>query len=167
VRRSGDGGFIVLGRVSLFSDRSFLLRVDSEGRLLWRAFLPENRTGFALVLTGDEAYVVVGDTYPDSDVFLTKLRQAEFARGDVNGDGRINVTDPVRILRALFSGNSDAACRDSVDVDDNGALEVTDGIALLSYLFRGAATPPDPGPSACGADPTEDALDCEVHVDCM
>jgi hypothetical protein len=31
---------------------------------------------------------------------------------------------------------------------------------VLAYLFLGDEAPPDPGPAACGEDPTEDELQC-------
>jgi hypothetical protein len=82
-----------------------------------------------------------------------------FRRGDVNGDGRIDITDPVATLGYLFSGAAEPGCPKSADVNDDGSLNIADPIALLSYLFLGGEEPRPPFPG-CGPDPTADGLPC-------
>ena len=86
---------------------------------------------------------------------------ADFLRGDVDGSGRLAVSDAIRILAHLFQGNGSAVpCDDAADTDDSGAIDLADAIRLLSGLFQGGPVPAAPFP-ACGADPTEDELACE------
>lgn len=87
----------------------------------------------------------------------TRLR-AEFLRGDVNLDGRVNITDAVADLAALFRG-ARPPCDDAADANDDGALSIDDPLAILGYLFVGGELPA-PGTLAPGADPTCDTLDC-------
>ena len=82
----------------------------------------------------------------------------QFIRGDVNDDGRMNLSDVVGLLGYLFLGN-EISCKDSGDVDDTGILENTDAIYALGFLFLGSVQPPPPFPQR-GVDPTQDALDC-------
>lgn len=87
---------------------------------------------------------------------------ASFVRGDVNGDGNLNITDPICTLNALFVGDDECAsgqCRDAMDSDDSGTLDITDTIFTFSYLFKGGREPPAPFPAA-GVDPTPDAIEC-------
>ncbi len=81
-----------------------------------------------------------------------------FRRGDVSGEGRVNITDAILVLRYLFSAG-EVACLDASDVDDDGAITITDPILLLAWLFQGgdALAQPfgEPGP-----DPTPDGLGC-------
>ncbi len=86
-----------------------------------------------------------------------------FQRGDVDGNGSLEITDPIALLDYLFLGAADLRCNDAADADDNGFLEVTDVINILSYLFLGGADLPAPGPEACGGDPTPDNLGCKVY----
>lgn len=89
------------------------------------------------------------------------LREALFRRGDTNQDGRLDLTDAVRTLLYLFASGEKPACSDAADADDDGALTLADAVSSLNYLFRGGRPPPPPGPTDCGEDPTEDALeDC-------
>ena len=82
-----------------------------------------------------------------------------FIRGDVRGDGRVNIGDPVTVLLHLFRGQP-LRCRDAADVDDDGSIEIDDALAILEYLFLLGPAPQPPFPKP-GRDPSEDDLDCE------
>lgn len=104
---------------------------------------------------GDGAEAVIR-----AKVALFSLCRPVFLRGDVNSDGRLDISDPLAALLHLFQGVPAAICEDAADADDDGELNVTDAILLLDALFRcppGAF--PAPAPYA-GLDPTEDALSC-------
>ena len=83
-----------------------------------------------------------------------------FVRGDANGDGKSNLTDPLGILGYLFLNGGSGGCLKALDVNDNGKVEITDSIVLLQHLFEGGTAPPAPFPD-CGTDPTADGLSCE------
>jgi hypothetical protein len=85
---------------------------------------------------------------------------ASFIRGDVDGDTRVLASDALGILHFLFRGDPDrVCCLDAADVDDDGSVTMSDAVYLLNSLFLGGAPPLAPFP-LCGADPTEDLLDC-------
>src|SRR6266540_3063389 len=88
----------------------------------------------------------------------------DFRRGDINGDGSLDIADPVRLLSDLFGG-FDLPCEDAADVDDSGTIDLSDGLRVLGYLFQGGAAPAPPWPG-CGIDPTDDSLGCGVHSPC-
>ncbi len=91
-----------------------------------------------------------------------------FRRGDVDGNGDLEVTDVIKFLNYSFAGSEEApGCLDAADVDDNGTLDVTDAINSLNFQFVGSAGPPAaPGPSACGPDVNEDAFPpCEYPAE--
>jgi hypothetical protein len=90
---------------------------------------------------------------------LLPVRCPHFLRGDVNEDGRINISDPIATLHFLFLGVDGIRCKKSGDIDDNGLVEITDAIDLLTYLFAGGPAPPPPFPEP-GLDPTPDQLSC-------
>jgi hypothetical protein len=87
-----------------------------------------------------------------------------FRRGDANADGRVDISDAIRILGYLFLGRQGMACDSAADADDSGSLDISDPIRILVHLFLSAAPPPAPGPERCGADPTKDALPCDVST---
>ncbi len=82
----------------------------------------------------------------------------KFTRGDVNGDGNVNLTDAVGTLGFLFGGDS-LSCHDVADANDSGDVNLTDAIFLLEFLFAGGSEPPAPYPEK-GVDPTADELSC-------
>jgi hypothetical protein len=89
---------------------------------------------------------------------------AAFRRADANADGRMDLSDAVRILGHLFTGQS-IGCREAADADGSGALNVSDPIYLLNFLFRGGPPPPAPF-GQCAPPPGGLLLDCEVpHCD--
>ncbi len=65
----------------------------------------------------------------------------DLRRGDADLNGRIDLTDSVRILGFLFLGSRLDTCLAVTDVTANGQLELTDAIFLLNHLFLGAAGP--------------------------
>ncbi|MEM7235610.1 MAG: IPT/TIG domain-containing protein, partial [Planctomycetota bacterium] len=74
-----------------------------------------------------------------------------FIRADVNTDGSLNISDPVRILSALFLGNNELRCRAAADVDRSGTINLSDAVYALSYLFIQGPSIPAPHPE-CGED---------------
>jgi hypothetical protein len=83
-----------------------------------------------------------------------------FRRGDSNGDGSVDLTDPIVVLLYLFHGHGFPACESASDADDNGELELTDAIRVLNFLFSGGPPPAPPGPYEPGIDPSPDELNC-------
>ncbi|MEM7260698.1 MAG: hypothetical protein AAF488_01820, partial [Planctomycetota bacterium] len=81
-----------------------------------------------------------------------------FRRGDANSDGVVDLADPIHHLRHLFDGDP-VNCRSAIDTNDDGQVDLADPIYALIFLFDDGAPPPSPG-TACGPDPTPDALDC-------
>ncbi len=76
--------------------------------------------------------------------------ESRFRRGDVNADGRLNVTDPITILGRLFRGVASVPCEAAMDVDGEGGVQLTDAVVLLNYLFsRDPPVIPAPGPRDC------------------
>ncbi|HIN80808.1 MAG TPA: hypothetical protein EYN00_07015 [Planctomycetes bacterium] len=88
-----------------------------------------------------------------------------FERGDVNGDGALDLSDGVVLLEYLFIGGALPTCLDASDVDDDGLLNLTDAIVLLNYLFLGGPAPGAPSGS-CGVDPSADVLGCASYGAC-
>jgi len=90
---------------------------------------------------------------------------AAFVRGDANVDGRLDVSDAIDILASLFIGGVVIDCLDSADVNDDAASDLSDAVMLLQFLFLGGVSPAAPFP-ACGADRSDDSLDCVAYPPC-
>ncbi|MEM7230938.1 MAG: dockerin type I domain-containing protein [Planctomycetota bacterium] len=81
----------------------------------------------------------------------TTCNGASFRRGDANGDGRINVSDVVPLVRNVF-GNERRAfdCKGAFDSNADGKVSVADAARLISWLFRDGQ-PPEPPFFECGS----------------
>ena len=90
-----------------------------------------------------------------------------FRRGDANGDGSLNVVDPIRILGHLLAAPTGNPCSDAMDVDDLGTVEISDAILLLDFLFQRGSPPPAAPYGECGADNTADDLPCDGLTACQ
>ncbi|MBN1419590.1 MAG: right-handed parallel beta-helix repeat-containing protein [Planctomycetes bacterium] len=97
--------------------------------------------------------------------YADDLPEVQFIRGEVNGEGRVDLSDAVTILGYLFLGSAEPSCLKSADTDDSGDLNLTDAVFLLGHLFLGGPQPPTPYP-ACGEDTTDDALTCLRFTAC-
>jgi len=91
---------------------------------------------------------------------------AQFRRGDATGDGRLDISDPIRLLGDLFLGETALLCLDAADVDDSGTLDITDAVYSLSFQFLGGEPPPGPFPG-CGIEEPIDGLDCQSYPGCQ
>jgi len=76
-------------------------------------------------------------------------------RGDLNRNGRVDMTDAVMINSWLFSGGPAPPCLNQADANDDGRVDVSDSTFILNWLFSGGPAPPSPGPygTACRLDP--------------
>ncbi|MEM7232493.1 MAG: hypothetical protein AAF517_09980, partial [Planctomycetota bacterium] len=87
-----------------------------------------------------------------------------FQRGDANGDGAIDISDPLFVLSVLFLGG-EANCSDALDVDDSGSANISDAIGLLLWLFNRSDLNVDLNLD-CHTDSTVDALEACRRASC-
>ncbi len=82
-----------------------------------------------------------------------------FIRGDVTGNGILDLGDAINLLTYMFSGSPMLTCLDAADFDDDGTNDLADALNLLGYLFGDGAPPVAPFPES-DYDPTPDSLLC-------
>ncbi|HAK96713.1 MAG TPA: hypothetical protein DCM87_17400 [Planctomycetes bacterium] len=94
--------------------------------------------------------------------------EVRFIRGEINGDGRITISDAVMLLRYLFSGQFlPYDCPEAVDCNDDKSINVGDAIYLLGYQFSSGPQPPAPFPE-CGTVPADaNFLGCTTYPACQ
>ncbi len=94
--------------------------------------------------------------------------QFGFLRGDVSGGGDVNaLLDAIALLAWQFGAGAEPSCMDAADADDNGEVHaLIDALYLLTWGFMGGTAPPDPGPTTCGVDITEDETECATPFAC-
>jgi hypothetical protein len=80
------------------------------------------------------------------DALISILGAAPFIRGDVSQDGKVDMTDPINLLKIVILGEGEIECEKSADTNDTAHVDFSDGIYLLQFLFLGASSPPAPFP---------------------
>jgi hypothetical protein len=182
---------ITLGAVSFVSfDGS--LELDATGsphpflHLDLEAVIPENEAGALCSLSFVDSLSCCGFEKPLGTFFRTgehegffyfpmarlEARNIQFCagrpfrRGDLNSDGRVDLSDAIRTFTYLFLGAARPACLDAADSNDDGGLDISDGIGILNELFSGEGRIPAPGSTGCGGDPTPDGLSCATYLPC-
>lgn len=80
--------------------------------------------------------------------------------GEINGDGRRDITDPIFLLEHLFLGGDGPVCRDAADVNGDEMVDITDAILLLEILFVGKELPKREVDCALGS-PCEEPGGCD------
>ena len=87
-----------------------------------------------------------------------------FIRGDSNGDGTINISDPSATLNWLFLGGGDPPCLSSTDANKDGSINISDPTYTLRFLFLGGAAHPIPISCKYSADIGDVNLGCETET---
>ena len=62
---------------------------------------------------------------------------ANVLTGDLDGDGRVGITDVTELIDLLLNGNVNIADYPSADVDGDGRIGITDVTELIDYLLSG------------------------------
>ena len=61
----------------------------------------------------------------------------EFLRGDVNGDGEVNISDVAALIDYLLTEVEPDGGREAADCDQNGQVSIADLSLLIDYLLAG------------------------------
>ena len=73
--------------------------------------------------SGEYQYAIVGvreGSSASSALCSMNIHRPRFIRGEVNGNARRDMADPIYILAYLFSGAPEMKCEDAADVNDDG-----------------------------------------------
>lgn len=62
----------------------------------------------------------------------------EILLGDVDGDGRVNISDVTSLINILLSGKNDVSL-DVADIDHNGRISISDVTELINMLLSNSA----------------------------
>ncbi len=140
VRRDKTDGFVV-------EPEAFPLEAGLPRWLTAADLNGDGKSDLAIPKMNDFVSVLLNTTSRDEDSNGVPDECApRFFRGDVDGDGALNLTDSVRLLLGLFQGAAAPGCRESADSNDDGELNLTDAVQVLRYLFQAGPPPAAPGP---------------------
>jgi hypothetical protein len=166
-----DGGGARVDLVDVSGDTGLNGLADGDYASYW-AEIPDSWSQATLVVSSASNSSAAAERY---DIRLVEIESralgepcappppvgTEFLRGDANGDGKVDLSDGVRVLNYLFLGNATIECLDAADSNDTGGHDLTDGVRIFNFLFLGHEPPPVPGHLDCGVDPSADSLSCD------
>ena len=120
-------------------------------------------TGLIRVFASDG----LNTTYADVTGLTVAGILPPFVRGDVDGDGSVNITDPIYLLNYLFRGGAAPPCRAAADPNGGGDLDISDAVYILNYLFGEGAEPTAPFPRCERSEAVQDrVLGCSTAPTC-
>lgn len=147
----------ILARVSLLGPRSSLeihhTRKSDLASFSTRSYQP----GDTLLVTVTKPGFL---PYQATVKVTGNAAETRFIRGDANLDRKIDISDALYLLGALFLGDRPLQCEDAADANDDGAVDISDARKILDFLFLGGSLPPGTIPGEPQADTTWDGLDC-------
>ncbi|MDD6687776.1 dockerin type I repeat-containing protein [Sodaliphilus pleomorphus] len=68
-------------------------------------------------------------------IYKSSTLTPSFAKGDVNGDGQVNVTDVTVLVNIILGTVSDSSFVSRADLDGNGTVNVTDATTLVNMIL--------------------------------
>lgn len=157
------------------SDLRFLYERILNKNLVLKDFIQQSTGDFAGdVLIDDDSYSFMspiwGNEYPasiepgyfETPDFLTPIELPQFIRGDTNGDGGLDITDPIFNLSYQFLGTVSPNCLAALDTNSDTNIDLSDPIYNVQHQFLGSEPPGAPFPN-CGPEllDEEGALPCE------
>ena len=83
----------------------------------------------------DDATGIYTFIMPDDDVTIAVTPCETFITGDVDRDGRIDISDVTALIDFLLTGNGDIDLRAS-DVDEDGRIDISDVTALIDWILN-------------------------------
>jgi photosystem II stability/assembly factor-like uncharacterized protein len=123
------------------------------------------RTG-GLVIAGDGSGKIYEGTMGQGIFTSCDPCGPLFRRADVEGDGSVNLADPIGVLSYLFFlEGAVPGCLKAADANDDGFVDIADAVRSLLYLYSAGLPPPAPFP-ACGVDVAPDDLPCDSQPSC-
>jgi hypothetical protein len=64
-----------------------------------------------------------------------------YVPGDANGDGVVDISDPVHLIAYIFSGGPAPFPTEAGDANCSGAVDISDVVYLIQYIFGGGPAP--------------------------
>ena len=65
------------------------------------------------------------------------ISKPAFARGDVNGDGSVSISDVTALIDYLLNGNPSSISLSAADCNQDGSVNIGDVTVLIDYLLKG------------------------------
>ena len=91
------------------------------------------------VCTLEWSYTKDSSVNPEGDGFAIDnvVIRSSALRGDVNGDGNVNITDAIKLINYLANGNAEGINLNAANCNGDSTVNITDAIMLINFLQNG------------------------------
>ena len=97
-------------------------------------YLPAGECTLEWKYTKDSSVNNPGDYFAIDNVAI----KPKALRGDVNGDGSVNISDVTTLIDYLLSGNANGVNLTAADCNQDGSINISDVTTLIDYLLSGS-----------------------------
>ena len=94
---------------------------------------------YPICLTNIELTTAATKAINPADVSAT-LTVSDVKIADVDGNGRVSITDAVAIVSHILGDDIDGFVAAAADVDGNGRITITDAVAVVDMILSGTAS---------------------------
>ncbi len=128
------------GTIDISSDGNFayLCEYGSQGLGIYstRSAVPMNLAGRYKPRGFATRAIPIGDLLYVSEEYSVTILQPEMSTcGDPNGDGGIDISDPVYLISYIFAGGPAPVAGENSDVDCSGSIDISDVVFLIGFIF--------------------------------
>ena len=92
-------------------------------------------TAIPVTFSATQSFVLPAGGY---QVYIKGEPMEDFLRGDVNGDGEVNISDITALVDILLGGSMDKYPFERIDVNGDGEINITDVTILVDLLIKAA-----------------------------
>ncbi len=89
-----------------------------------------------LTFDGDKAVMHFTENEQTQQVDMTKLNVSFFKYGDVNGDGRVSITDAVGVVNNILNNSSETFDPAAADVNRDTRITITDAVGVVNIILN-------------------------------
>lgn len=125
-------------RVISYSNRINPFNGNSGALVTFNLTADTDFTGPATIAMRNTLFTTTaGMEIPLGDETCSVTVPAVGKKGDVNGDGNVNISDVTALINYLLSGDASSIQLGNADINSDGGINISDVTALINKLLRG------------------------------
>ena len=109
-----------------------LRRVSERSLETYSVYLPAGECTLEWSYTKDLSVNRPGDYFAVDNVAIIAT-----SRGDVNGDGSVNISDVTALINYLLNGNASEINLSGADANQDSSVNISDATTIINYVLNG------------------------------
>ena len=132
----GEGTSIIWDKCEFAVDGQVIASYGAEHNLTWatcNTVLSAGTHTLTWSYTKDDTLNPEGDFFAVDNVSLVA---PVIVPGDVNGDGKVNISDVTMLVNLVLNGDPNPSNYPAADYDGNGTIDISDVTRLINYVLN-------------------------------